>query len=711
MTEGLARLWEAMAEEIPPVPFVGSGFSVAATSGAEHASWRGLLLDGIKVCLRVGSPMPPGWAGRMKEQLDNADAITYIAAADDITRRLRAVREGREFGSWIQRTVGGLHPTPEGKKIIEAVRKLGKDKRIVTTNYDTLIEGPDQAWRPITWKDDKYGSVQELSKVVVHMHGIADKPDSIILSSADYERLSDQDLVKVLNQAFFASHRFIFIGCGDGLTDPDISPLMEFVRKVIPEEKEMAEHFILVTGGQLRQLNERPLSPRITPVAYGENFSELTQFLRDLAAGKARDISQDPEYYERRAAAGPATALLDLAAPGWDKLNAARDALRRAVRMMEQVESRKALPDGMADWDYRDQRAVHGQLAASVRDPAMRLKSYLVQVDSAFQDAALDIGRLASPDFTQFAAELQRMTDAVSALEDQTWHLLLRVGQARDDLKARTGVSTDYRIPSDTLSSAHDSADDANETVRTLKDGLARLQPDQAAGTRQAIRPESEGQEPGTAPGEPSEATGPELRLIPKGPARPEQASPAKRDSPPDPNAASAQPDDTALTEPDEAAPDDTGSDEIDNEAAQRGTVRAPLLWEIAAGTPMLAADNVRDYLLLPDQYVPSEVIVFEVRGDSMTGDDGVLDGDYVIVSPGPTWEDGDMVVVFIGSDENSAVVKRIWREGDSVHLQSSNPVHDTQIYPRDEVIVQGKVIGVTRWHVKKGRRRPDLPS
>jgi hypothetical protein len=176
MTEGLARLREAMAEQLPPIPFVGAGFSVAATSGAEHASWRGLLLDGIKVCQRVGSPMPPGWADRIKDQLDHADAFTYIAAADEITRRLRAVREGREFGSWIQRTVGELRPTPEGEKIIEAVRSLGKV--IVTTNYDTLIENLKPKWRSYTWTDDRYGSAPSMTRVVMHLHGVAGKPNS-----------------------------------------------------------------------------------------------------------------------------------------------------------------------------------------------------------------------------------------------------------------------------------------------------------------------------------------------------------------------------------------------------------------------------------------------------------------------------------------------------------------------------------------------------
>src|SRR5208282_731665 len=141
MTEALDRLREAVAgKDHPPLltPFVGTGFSLAATGGADHASWRGLLLEGIKVCQRVGSPMPPGWPDRMREQLDNADVFTYIAVADEVTRRLDAVRGGREFGTWLQSTVGRLEATGEGTQIVDAVCSLGNV--IVTTNYDTVIE-------------------------------------------------------------------------------------------------------------------------------------------------------------------------------------------------------------------------------------------------------------------------------------------------------------------------------------------------------------------------------------------------------------------------------------------------------------------------------------------------------------------------------------------------------------------------------------------
>jgi SIR2-like domain len=293
MTEALDRLCEAMTDMPGVTPFVGTGVSLAATGGAPQASWHGLIVDGVGVCERVVSPLPPGWVGRMRDQLNNGDVISYIAAADEVTRRLRAVRGGREFGWWIQRAIGGLRPTPEGEKLIEAVRSLGH--LVVTTNYDMLIEDMQPPWRSKTWTDNDYAYATRGTQVVVHMHGVAGDPNSIILSSADYERLSQADLAQVLNKSLFVSHRFLFIGCGDGLRDPDITPLISFVNNVMPEET--TEHYILVRGDQLREFNERPISPLIAPVAYGSSFDDLTPFLQKLATGQKIGISQDPNSY------------------------------------------------------------------------------------------------------------------------------------------------------------------------------------------------------------------------------------------------------------------------------------------------------------------------------------------------------------------------------------------------------------------------------
>jgi repressor LexA len=133
-----------------------------------------------------------------------------------------------------------------------------------------------------------------------------------------------------------------------------------------------------------------------------------------------------------------------------------------------------------------------------------------------------------------------------------------------------------------------------------------------------------------------------------------------------------------------------------------------PLVGTVAAGQPILVdGENVREYLPLPAEHVRgAEVYMLEVDGDSMAGD-GVLKGDYVIVDRYPSWEEGDMVVVL---HKNAATVKRVWREGSSIHLESSNPKYDPIILEEgddreDKPVIQGRVIGVVRWQIQQGRR------
>jgi SOS-response transcriptional repressor LexA len=132
-----------------------------------------------------------------------------------------------------------------------------------------------------------------------------------------------------------------------------------------------------------------------------------------------------------------------------------------------------------------------------------------------------------------------------------------------------------------------------------------------------------------------------------------------------------------------------------------------PLVGEIAAGELTLSDDeNVRGYLALPDQHLRGdEVYLLEVRGDSMTGEDDVLEGDYVVVDHGASWSNGDMVVVFVEGE--GATLKRIWRDRASIFLQPSNPAHEPiTLRPDVDLHYQGKVIGVIRWRISTARRR-----
>src|SRR5438876_11033580 len=137
------------------------------------------------------------------------------------------------------------------------------------------------------------------------------------------------------------------------------------------------------------------------------------------------------------------------------------------------------------------------------------------------------------------------------------------------------------------------------------------------------------------------------------------------------------------------------------NEAPARGPEfearRLPLLGQIAAGGPLLAEQNVEDYVGVPEPLSRGgEEFLLRVRGDSMQ-DAGILEGDYVVVRRQQDARDGDIVVALVGDAEwaDEATVKRFFRENGRVRLQPENAAYEP-IYG-EHVQILGKVIGVFR--------------
>ena len=117
-----------------------------------------------------------------------------------------------------------------------------------------------------------------------------------------------------------------------------------------------------------------------------------------------------------------------------------------------------------------------------------------------------------------------------------------------------------------------------------------------------------------------------------------------------------------------------------------------PLLGQVAAGSPILAEENVEELLELPAMIgAESGDYALRVRGDSMR-DAGILEGDTVIVRPTEEAANGEIVVALIGDE---ATVKRFFHEGDAIRLQPENPDYEPIITREAEVL--GRVIGVFR--------------
>lgn len=125
------------------------------------------------------------------------------------------------------------------------------------------------------------------------------------------------------------------------------------------------------------------------------------------------------------------------------------------------------------------------------------------------------------------------------------------------------------------------------------------------------------------------------------------------------------------------------------------GRVRdIPLLGRIAAGTPILAAEQVESVMPLPTELVgEGPVFLLEVKGDSMI-DAGIHEGDLVAVHSQPDADDGDIVAALVDGEE--ATVKRLRRKDGKVILESENPAHQPMVFT-DGVELIGKVVSVLR--------------
>ncbi len=133
-----------------------------------------------------------------------------------------------------------------------------------------------------------------------------------------------------------------------------------------------------------------------------------------------------------------------------------------------------------------------------------------------------------------------------------------------------------------------------------------------------------------------------------------------------------------------------------EDEPAETGKYRVPVLGQVAAGTPILATENLEEYIIYSTNrtYDESKLFGLRVKGESMI-DVGILDGDCVIVEQRSYAENGEIVVAMI---DDEATVKRFFKEDGRYRLQPENKTMQP-IYT-DEVAILGKVVALIRQYV-----------
>lgn len=132
----------------------------------------------------------------------------------------------------------------------------------------------------------------------------------------------------------------------------------------------------------------------------------------------------------------------------------------------------------------------------------------------------------------------------------------------------------------------------------------------------------------------------------------------------------------------------------LEDAQARRGMVSLPVVGQVAAGQPILAEQNIEEYIPLPSDFFhcdKNESFMLRIHGESMVNV-GILDGDHIVVRRTQTAQNGDIVIALIGEE---ATCKRYFKETDHFRLQPEND-HMAPIIV-EEVVILGKVIGLIR--------------
>ncbi len=120
---------------------------------------------------------------------------------------------------------------------------------------------------------------------------------------------------------------------------------------------------------------------------------------------------------------------------------------------------------------------------------------------------------------------------------------------------------------------------------------------------------------------------------------------------------------------------------------------KLPLIGKVPAGNPLLALQEYSQIIPVPEELAGNEgSFLVKVEGDSMTGDH-ILDGDYVMVQPQNSADNGDIVIALVNQEE--VTVKRLLKKEGKIMLMPSNPLYNPIIVK--EAAILGKVIGVIR--------------
>lgn len=262
------------------IPVIGAGVSYAA---ANLPGWKAAIENGLYYAEmhRLDSTR----IHTAREQLDGGN---LIESADIMKAILGA--PGHPFSNWLKDLFGG--PVIRSPDLLDSIEDLCTPI-LLTTNYDKLLSARSRLRTREVFDWSEYeevrGALSNDPRFILHLHGIWNKPETIVLSKEDYANLANELGYKELLKKLWSDYHFLFIGCSrDGVMDEDFSTVFGFLNEWFPGHTH--QHFILLNERDIEAEAHLPLLRQcnVSPISYGHDYAKLAEFINFLNPNRER---------------------------------------------------------------------------------------------------------------------------------------------------------------------------------------------------------------------------------------------------------------------------------------------------------------------------------------------------------------------------------------------------------------------------------------
>lgn len=269
------------------VVVVGAGVSSGAT-GLKQASWKGLLAHGLEFLYTIGR-IPEGHRNTMLETLEGMfepfDREKVLERAELVRLQLRG-GDTDKYPAWLDHAFRPLQADPILSATLDALRELQRaGALLLTTNYDDLLSKATDL-PPVTRLDreDFLRAITRPSKdsgAILHIHGHWQKADSVVLGLRSYEDILKDEAFQAAFQALWLNNHWLFVGCGNGLDDPNLGRLLSWGQHWWSDSA--LPHWLLAIEDQANTLRQRPDLPQnLEIVGYRDHDEHLPAILHAL---------------------------------------------------------------------------------------------------------------------------------------------------------------------------------------------------------------------------------------------------------------------------------------------------------------------------------------------------------------------------------------------------------------------------------------------